>query len=170
MIASAIIHDGDPVELLEGVLVKKARKSPAHRFATYKTRKLCERLASTGRYVDSHAPITLGSSEPEPDVAIIHGEYRDYTDRHPGPGDIALVVEIADATLDRDRILKRRIYASAGIPVYWVLDLNRRRLEVFSDPKGDNYSRCTMYESHQRIEVVLDGSPAGTILLSDLLP
>ena len=86
--------------------------------------------------MDSQEPITLPASGPEPDVAVIRGDSRDYFDRHPGAAEVGLIVEVAEASLDRDRVLKKQIYAAAAIPVYWLLDLNNRRLEAYSDPEG----------------------------------
>lgn len=59
-----------------------------------------------GWYVDAQEPITLDDSEPEPDVVVVRGNTRDYLDRHPDPQDLALVVEVADSTLERDRTAK----------------------------------------------------------------
>ena len=170
MIDRGILTSDDAVELLEGIIVQKVSKNPPHRIATFITREALRRLVPLGWYVDEQEPITLDKSEPEPDVAVIRGDTRDYMMRHPGPSDIALVVEIAEATLDRDRILKRRIYATAEIPFYWVMDLNSRRLEVFSDPKDGTYRLHAVCQEHERVSVVLDGTSVGSILVSDLLP
>ena len=75
-------------------------------------------------------------NEPEPDLSVVRGESDDYTDHHPGPADIALVVEVADSSLSRDRGEKRDNYARAGIPVYWIVNLVGRQLEVSSNPTG----------------------------------
>src|SRR5438270_12445595 len=98
-----------PVELLEGVIVQKMPKNPPHRIATRVTHQALERIVPPGWYVDAQAPVTLAGSEPEPDVAVIRGNSRDYRDRHPGPSDVGLLVEVADTTIARDRVLKRRI-------------------------------------------------------------
>lgn len=86
MIAAGILTDDDPVELLEGWLVPKMPKNPAHRLSTQLTREALERAL----------PTTMSDSEPEPDV-VVHGERHQYRDRHPSPEDVALAVEIAHA-------------------------------------------------------------------------
>ena len=102
--------------------------------------------------MDNHAPITLGSSEPEPDVAVIRGDTRDYVLRHPGPENVGLVVEIPHPTIDRDRLLKK-LYAVAGIVCYWLLDLNQLRLEVYSEPAEGTYRRCTIYRPGDSVDI-----------------
>jgi Uma2 family endonuclease len=116
MICQSILTEDDPVELLEGWLTLKMPKNPPHRVATKLTRNILEKLVPNGWYVDTQEPITLDKSEPEPDIVIVRGDTRDYLDRHPGAKDIALVVEVSDSTLERDRTLKKRIYARANIP------------------------------------------------------
>jgi Uma2 family endonuclease len=169
MIDKGILSPDDPVELLEGIIVQKMSKNPPQRIATRAVRQTLEHVVPAGWYVDEQEPITLSSSEPEPDVAVIRGDSRDYTDRHPAAPDVALIVEVSDATLDRDRILKKRIYATAGIPTYWVLDLGNRRLEAYSQPRSGDYQQCTVYRQEDRAPVVLAGFE-GSVLVADLLP
>jgi Uma2 family endonuclease len=136
MLRAGILTENDPIELLDGWLVAKMTKNPPHRIATRRVRKALERVTPEGWYVDSQEPITLSASEPEPDGAVIRGDSADYADRHP-PGDaVALVVEVADATLEFDRTMKKAIYAQAGIPAYWIVNLIDRRVEVYSSPTG----------------------------------
>jgi Uma2 family endonuclease len=101
---------------------------------------------------------------------VIRGTRRDYLKRHPGPGDLGLVVEVADTTLKRDRIVKKRIYATAGIPFYWVLDLTRHRLVVYSEPQGGDYAQRVLYAPDQSVAVILDGHAVGDVAVSELLP
>src|SRR5438105_6396863 len=82
MVARGILTDDDPVELLEGWLVSKMTKNPAHRASTRLTLEALERVLPEGWYADSQEPVTLESSEPEPDVAVVRGSTRDYLDRH----------------------------------------------------------------------------------------
>lgn len=170
MIDLGILGPDDPVELLEGVIVQKMSKNPPHRIATRATRQALELVIPHGWYVDEQEPLTLGSSEPEPDVAVIRGDTRDYAKRHPGANDVGLVVEIADSTADRDRLLKKRIYAIAGIVCYWLVDLNLRRLEVYSEPIDGDYTQSRVYGPADSVEVWLDRTAAGRLRVSDLLP
>ena len=89
------------------------------------------------------AGIPLTDSEPEPDLMVARGDSADYPDSHPKAADVALVVEISDTTLARDRGAKMRMYARAGIPAYWIVDLNESRVEVRTDPGEDGYRMVT---------------------------
>lgn len=97
LIRAGILTADDPVELLDGWLATKIPKNPAHRVATKLVREALESIVPAGWYVDSQEPITTGDSEPEPAVSVIRGTTRQYQDRHPGPREVALVVEVADA-------------------------------------------------------------------------
>src|SRR3712207_4217922 len=95
MIQAGILVDGDPVELLEGWLVTKRSKNPRHSLSTQLTRVALEERLPPEWFVDAQEPITTADSEPEPDLGVVRGDPRDYADHHPGPGDVALVVEVA---------------------------------------------------------------------------
>lgn len=165
MIDSGILPSGSPVELVEGVLLQKMPKKAPHRIATRATRRALESTVPAGWFVDEQEPITLEDSEPEPDVMVARGDSSDYPNRHPGPVDVALVVEIADATILRDRGVKMRMYARAGIANYWIVDLNTSRVEVRTSPEGDGYRVVTIYSRHDAIP-----TQWGMIAVADLLP
>ncbi len=170
MVDNGILTPDDRVELLDGIIVQKGTIRPPHRISTHATRQALERMIPQGWYVDDQAPVTLATSEPEPDIAVIRGNTRDYPDRHPGPADVAIVIEISDSTIERDRGTKKRIYAAGGIRCYWIVDLKSRRLEVYSAPRGNDYQRCDVFEPHERAAVSLDGRTVGSVLVGDLLP
>ena len=174
MIRTGILTADDPVELLAGWLVYKIPKNPPHRIATRLAQQALEAVVPAGWYVDTQEPITLNDSEPEPDVMIVRGETRDYRDRHPGPEDVALIVEVADSTLERDRGVKRMVYARAGIPVYWIINVLERVLEVYYDPAGPgedaDYIQRRNYEVSDIVTVMIDGQEVGRVAVRELLP
>ena len=135
IIQAGILTSDDSVELLEGWLVFKMPKNPPHRATTRLVRTALENILPAGWYVDSQEPITLSNSEPEPDIVVVRGDTRQYLDRHPGAEDIALIIEVSDTTLQRDRTVKKRIYARAGISIYWIVNLVEEQVEVYSQPK-----------------------------------
>jgi Uma2 family endonuclease len=171
---AGILSPEDRVELLEGWLVPKMMKNPRHRIATEAMRGIFERLLPQGWHVNSQEPITLSTSEPEPDVAVIRGSLRDYRDRHPGPRDVAIVIEVADTTLHDDEMLKKTIYARDGVAVYWIVNLVENCLEMYSDPTGPcpkpDYRQHRTMRPGQQVAVVLDGREMGAFLLDDALP
>jgi Uma2 family endonuclease len=174
MIRTGILTSDDPVELLAGWLVYKMPKNPPHRIATRLAQQALEAVVPAGWYVDAQEPITLNDSEPEPDVMIVRGETRDYRDRHPGPEDVALIVEVADSTLERDRGVKRMVYARAGIPVYWIINVLERVLEVYYDPSGPgedaDYRQRQDYGLSDSVPVMIGGLEVGRVAVGDLLP
>ena len=174
MIRTGILTADDPVELLAGWLIYKMPKNPRHRIATRLAQQALEAVVPAGWYVDAQEPITLNDSEPEPDVMIVRGETRDYRDRHPGPEDVALIVEVADSTLERDRGVKRLVYARAGVPVYWIINVLERVLEVYYDPSGPaenaDYRQRRAYESSDSVPLMIDALEVGTVAVRDLLP
>jgi Uma2 family endonuclease len=172
MVRLGILSDDDPVELLEGWLVYKMPKNPPHRVTTKLTLNALEAIISGDWYVDTQEPITLTDSEPEPDVVIVRGNTRNYLDRHPGAEDIALVIEVSDTTLERDRTSKKRLYARAGIPVYWIINLPEQQIEVYSEPVIEEaiYQRRQDYALSDRVPVAIAGQLISDLLVGDLLP
>jgi Uma2 family endonuclease len=137
-------------------------------------RRALERLSPPGWYVDSQEPITTAESEPEPDVFVARAEIADDLERHPGSQDVALVVEVAETSLPTDRGNKKRVYARAGIPVYWIANLVENTFEVYTDPTGaaelPDYGQRQVYGPMEEIPVVLDGVEVGRIPVRELLP
>ena len=140
MVAKGILPETNRFELINGRIVEKDEKGPKHRVSSRLVAEAIGALLPAGRHVDREAPVSIPTrrSEPEPDVSVIRGQIRDYTDRHPGPGDVALVVEVTRTTAAKDRKLARD-YAAAGIPVYWIVNVPRRRLEVYANPVEGKY-------------------------------
>jgi Uma2 family endonuclease len=170
MARAGILTDGAPVELIRGLLVQKMTKHPPHSIATRLTRRALEGVVPPGWFVDSQEPITLSDSEPEPDVFVFREACATDTTRHPGAADVALVVEVADSSLAYDRGTKRELYASSGIPVYWIVNLIDHRLEVYTGPQGDDYASRADLAPGDRVAVVIAGQTVGQITVSDLLP
>jgi Uma2 family endonuclease len=174
MIAAGILTENDPVELLAGWLISKMPKNPRHSLSTELTREALAGLVPAEWHVRSQEPITLPDSEPEPDVAVARGDRRRYRDRHPGAGDLALVVEVSDASLERDRTIKKQLYAEAGIETYWILNLQEGLLEEYSEPTQEaghpDYARRRGYGLTEAVPVRIDGREAGSIAVRELLP
>jgi len=174
MIRSGALISGDPIELLEGWLVNKMIKNPPHRVAVRKCRMALEGLLPAQWSLDIQEPITTTDSEPEPDISVTRGDTTTLLDRHPGPDEVGLLVEVADTSLDRDRTWKKRIYAAAAIPAYWIVNLVERQVEVFTEPSGPgdrpDYETRQVFLPGDQVPVVLDGKEVGRIAVDDLLP
>jgi Uma2 family endonuclease len=174
MIRAGILDEDDPVELLEGVLVQKMPKNPAHVTAKRMLRKALERIIPAGWIVDTEDPLTTEDSEPEPDVSVFRGTDQDYADHHPGPDDMALIAEVADSSLRTDRGQKKRLYARSRVPEYWIVNLADRQIEVYTQPTGPvkepDYGQRQDYKPGDTVPVVIDGREVGRLPVADLLP
>ncbi len=174
MLRNGTLTDGDPVELLEGWLVQKMSEDLSHAVTVELTSDVLRAVTPHGWHVRGPHPVTTTDSEPEPDVAIIRGKPRDYGDRHPGPTDSALVVEVANSSVGRDRGIKRRLYARAGMPAYWIVLVRDRGVEVYTDPTGPAgepaYATVRRFADGELVPVVIDGREVGTVAVADLLP
>ncbi len=174
MMEAGILLSGDPVELLEGLLVRKMPKNPAHVFAGQSTRRALERLLPAGWFVNTQDPFTTSDSEPEPDVSVVRGDPRQYLTRHPFPQDLGLVVEVSESSLRRDHTLKQRIYARAGVSAYWIVNLIDGQSEVYTDPTGPDekpsYRQRRDYGPADDVPFIIEGREIGRIAVRDVLP
>jgi Uma2 family endonuclease len=164
------ILDDDRVELIDGYLVKKMTKLPPHVIGCARVLATLTHVAPAGWHGRPGEPIQIGQrSEPEPDVSLARGVPDDYSAAHPGPPDIAMVVEVADRTLLKDR-RRRLVYGAVGIPVYWIVNLVDRQVEVYSNPCPEGYATHHIYLPGDHVPVVLDGKIVGQIAVDDILP
>lgn len=163
------------VELIGGDIVWKMtpQKTP-HATALRLGEEILRRLFPAGHDVRTHLPLALApDSEPEPDLAVVAGGIRDYEEEHPSTA--VLVVEIADTTLRFDRTIKAGLYASAGIPEYWIVNLTDRVVECHRDPApmadqpfSHHYRSITRHPETDAIApLARDG---GRVTVADLLP
>ena len=173
LIRSGKLNEDAPVELLEGILVFKMPKNPPHTTCNGLVRRAVERLLPPNWHYRSQEPITLADGEPEPDGAVVRGRIQDYAGAHPQGRDVALVIEIADSSLERGRGIKLRSYARAGIPQYWIINLLERQIEVFGDPDSladsPTYRGLQTFPADSQISLVMDGQSIGDLTVSALL-
>ena len=138
MIEAEVLCDRK-VELLEGEIIEMSPETPIHYNRTKRGTEYLEELLRGRADVCFNGPITLESSEPEPDIAIVRLPESAYDTRHPGPEDIYWLIEVAKTSLTKDLDLKATIYAAANIQEYWVLDLANPRLIVFRESQSHRY-------------------------------
>jgi Uma2 family endonuclease len=172
-IASGAIPEDGQFELLDGEVVRKMSKNPPHRVATRKTFDALARLVPPAWDVAKEEAVVCGDrSKPEPDVAVVRAELRHDATRDATAGDCALIVEVADASLAVDMGVKLAIYAKAEIPVYWVVNLQDDRVEVYSNPDraAASYGLRVVYTRGQLVPVEIAGQVVGTIAVEELLP
>lgn len=126
------------VELIRGAVVKKMPKTPLHSYIVEMLRAHLEARLPEGYFTRQEQPITLADSEPEPDVAVIQGEPRQYFKNHPKSAE--LVIEVCVSTEHLDRV-KLGLYAEAGVRECWLLLAESRVLERHTEPEGTAYRR-----------------------------
>jgi Uma2 family endonuclease len=174
MIEQGILEENNQIEFLEGILVQKMTKKPARWISAKLVSDALERLNVAGYFVHRQDPVDTSDSVPEPDAALVQGTPRDYMARNPGAADSCLVVEVADTSLVRDRGWKKRIYARAGVPVYWIVNLVDRQVEVFTLPSGTadkpDFARRQVFIAADEVAVWVNGVEVGRIAVKDMLP
>ncbi len=170
---AGLLDDDYKMELLEGYLVQKMNQRPIHSATVEIIDDTIRPLLRQEWKLRVQLPITTETSEPEPDLAVVSGSARSRLTQHPQPGQIAMVVEVAETSLERDRE-KRRIYARAEIPVYWIINLVDFCVEVYTDPDKSHTPPCyntqRNYSRREQIPFVIDGDEVELIDVAVLLP
>jgi Uma2 family endonuclease len=174
MIEAGILTPEDKVELLENQVVLKMPRNPPHDGTIQLIGKRLPRLIPSGWELRTQLTVVLPDSQPEPDLAVARGDERTYLTCHPTATDVGLIIEVAGTSLLRDQRDKTRIYARAGIPVYWIVNLVDRRVEVYTQPSGPTavpaYGASQVYQPGDAVPLVLDGAAVGSVAAADLLP
>ena len=167
LVEAGVLTDEDRVELIDGRIVTMSPQNSRHATAVTLCRHALDNVCPDGYFVRTQAPLALGShSEPEPDLALIAGAPSDYWNEHPTTA--ALVVEVADTSLDKDRNEKRQLYATHEISEYWILNMEAARVEVYRDPeRGDYNAKTTLSRTDS---LALSAVDADAIAVADLIP
>jgi Uma2 family endonuclease len=167
LVEMGVFREDEHVQLIEGEIVEMTPQNAPHMTAVHLVADALRSAFGAGFSIRVQGPLALGAdSEPEPDIAVVPGSVRDYRDRHPTTA--ALVVEVADATWRFDRERKSRAYAQAGIPEYWIVNLENRTLEVYRDPAGDRYRMEHILQPEEEVSTL--ARPDASIRVADLLP
>lgn len=133
MIEAGILGEDERVELIDGVLVAMTPQGRLHAFVIQELNRLLVRALADEYKVLTQLPLTLGAgSEPEPDLAVVRAEDARSRTRHPAAA--LLVIEVAGDSLRLDRETKAGLYARAGVPEYWIVNLAAASVEVYRDP------------------------------------
>lgn len=174
MMEAGAFDDGRQRELIHGLILEKPVPNPPHCRTTRRIiRRLIPHFPEPAWVVAVQGSITLADSEPQPDFYVAVGPDDRYDDRHPGPKDLVLVVEVSDTSRAFDRGAKLAMYARAKVVQYWIIDVKARRVEVYTDPRGGRnpgYKTQTDYGPGDAVPVVVGGADLGSIPVNDLLP
>jgi Uma2 family endonuclease len=167
MIAAGIYTERDRLTLIEGRLVRKMTKGRRHSRGSENCRHAIERALVPGWHLEIEKPVRLLTRDTlfEPDMFVARGVADDYEDLDPGPPDVALVVEVSDSSLAEDRAMADT-YLGGGIPIYWLVNVADRQLEVYRDDP----TTPTIIGEDGHVDLVLDGQVVARIAVADLLP
>jgi len=137
-----LLSPDDRVELIEGEIVEMSPIGRTHAGTVNRSSAFLNRTLGDTVIVSIQNPVRLDDfSEPQPDIALLRPRDDFYSNSHPAPEDVLVVIEVADTSLDYDRNVKLPLYARAGIPEAWLMVLAKDVIEVYSQPKNGKYHK-----------------------------
>ncbi|MGB9180675.1 MAG: Uma2 family endonuclease [Pyrinomonadaceae bacterium] len=140
MAEAGILTEDDRVELIEGEIIEMSPIGSRHAACVNRLNSLFNSQAAQSSIVSIQKPIRLDEyNEPEPDVALLKQRKDFYSEGHPAPADVLLVVQVADTSIDLDRRLKVPLYARSEISEVWLVDLTKEVIEVYAQPVNGAY-------------------------------
>jgi Uma2 family endonuclease len=154
MAAAGILTEDDPVELIDGAIIEMPPISARHATCIVRlTRRLTSQAGDLAE-IRVRLPVRLNDHcEPEPDLSLVRPRADSYIDSHPGPCDVLLAIEVANASVRFDRLVKAAIYARAGIPEYWLVYLARARIDVHREPVDGRYRTVQIFRRGERLSL-----------------
>ena len=143
MVAADILTEEDRVELIAGQVVAMSPIGCRHAACVKRLNLLIGKMVGDSMLIGVQDPIRLGAySEPEPDLVLLRPRADFYAAAHPSAADVLLAIEVADTSADYDREVMLPLYAQAGIPEVWLIDLQAGHIEMYARPQGDAYQQC----------------------------
>jgi hypothetical protein len=179
LVETGKLPEDSTTELIDGFMVKKDRSATGensttvgdrHRFAVMMLARLDPQFFQFGRFIQSQQPVSLPpKNEPEPDLAVLRGQLEDFKNRKPGAAEIESIVEVADSSVGRDLGTKLRVYASAQIPQYIVINLVENVVLVHQQPQGAEYKMVTTLKAGDILHISAGEGNSVAIEVSRLL-
>ena len=175
MIQGGVFPPETHVELLGGILVEQMTKGDPHNYLLMILPSTLQALVPQPWAAVAEVSLLLGPrSRPEPDLMILRGPISRYKAQPPTSQDVALIIEVAESSYRYDRGHKWRKYAAAGVPVYWIVHLKKRQVEVYRDPAGLGksaaYRSSEIYGEDAAAPVMIAAVEVGRINVRDILP
>jgi Uma2 family endonuclease len=166
------VLDYHHLELIEGELIDRMGKNRPHSNCTSLILLWLGEVFGP-RFVQQEASIDVAPqdnpiNEPEPDLIVLERPFTDYHTGNPQPSDVRLVIEVSDSTLAFDRSVKARLYARAGIPEYWILNVPRRQLLLHRDPVDGKYQSVEAFAEHESVAPL--AAPDSRLTIRDAFP
>lgn len=152
MARAGVFSEDDRVELIEGEIIEMTPIGSRHAACVRRLDHLFTSRLGQQVTVSVQNPLHLGPhSEPQPDLALLRQRTDFYAEAHPGPDDVLLVIEVAETSAEYDRTVKIPLYARAGIPTVWVVELSTEQIEVYTEPSPEGYRAVRRFQRGQAI-------------------
>ncbi len=166
---AGILGEDDRVELIEGEIVEMTPIGARHAECVDRLTDLFARAFGDAARVRVQNPIVLGEhSESQPDVALVRPKPGFYTSGHPTPGDVLLLVEVADSSVDPDRRVKVPLYVRSAIQEMWLVDLEQDTITIYRDPTPDGYRSARVARRDDELAPI--AFPDRALAVDDILP
>jgi Uma2 family endonuclease len=148
MAEAGILSEDDRVELIEGEIIKMTPIGSRHAGCVSRLNALFNRLIGETAVVSIQNPLRLSNfSEPQPDIALLKPRDDFYSNAHPTPADVLLIIEVSDTSLEYDRDIKLPLYAATSMPEVWLVNLIKDTIEIYREPHSGMY-REVRYFTH----------------------
>jgi len=174
MISNHILDANGALELVDGILFGKRRKSPRQCVVTGLLTDALAQMVGLPWHLRAGFPLVTNDSHIEPDLTVVKGARKNFGLSHPTAQQTPLVIEVADESLEHDRTWKLGVYARARIAIYWLVDVEQNNVEVYSIPGRSSgcpmYREINVFNRGDSIPVVLDGREVGRIAVKEILP
>lgn len=152
MAKAGIFTEDDRVELLDGEIVQMAAIGKRHAYSVLTLTEFFITRLRRRAVVSPQNPLALGeTSEPQPDLMLLVPPARQYRDRLPGPSDVLLLIEVADTSASFERRVKLSLYARAGVPEVWLMDINGVAIEAHRNSSPNGYRTAQRFVKGQRL-------------------
>lgn len=168
MAETGVLAGKDRLELIHGEILMMTPIGPRHAYYVSRLTQILVPIVGEHGLVWAQNPVQVeAQSEPQPDIVIVRPRGRDYLRQLPVNSDVLLAIEVADSSLEYDRDVKLPLYASAGIPESWILDVNQVRIERHTEPAADGYRKRELLGSKDAVTLLM--LPQCRINLADIL-
>jgi len=168
MVEVGILREDERIELIRGEIVRMAPIGKRHNECVDLLNEIIgEQLRKTVRLRIQGSISLQQRVQPQPDVLVLRRPAESYGTVAATAADVLLLIEVSDRTLDYDRTVKRSLYAQAGIPEYWIVNLNDNRVEIYSQPIGSTYQQARIATPSESITPAL--LPDLTLQVADII-
>ena len=149
-----ILTEHDQVELIHGEIIKKSPIGSKHAAVVDRINNLLKMHLSDQLIIRVQNPVKINDlNEPEPDISLLRFKDDYYAEKHPEPKDILLVIEVSDTTFSYDKEVKLPLYAAAGIPEFWLINIDKQEIEVHRNPADDVYKNISLHRKGDTLDL-----------------